>query len=251
MEINAWNDFFSHSHVITKVLLDCFNSTNLSNKICEILNASYILFYKWRLSQVDYWSTNWTQAVYYSSLEKLHGFHNRLCVCTLNIGLVFASKLFEMLQIVLLGLVLKSGSEWPHKKIYTFGDEWENSCKRSNSTHPLRPKMKHERSSGAAHIWLQRALTSAEGLPMAPFPPGFMRSDIHKPCLVYLRSFMPPSELWPSTSHLFSSLRAVLVFLSRRWRYSDGDTGCFGSCARWGPKGLPYIIHYALAHQTD
>lgn len=48
----------------------------------------------------------------------------------------------------------------------------------------------------------------------------------------------------------FSLLREVLVFLSRCWRYSDGDTGCLALVPGGGPKGLPYIIHYALAHQT-
>lgn len=44
-------------------------------------------------------------------IGKRHGFHNRLCVCIVNIGATFTSKLFEMLKIVLPGLVLDSGSE--------------------------------------------------------------------------------------------------------------------------------------------
>lgn len=74
--------------------------------------------------------------------------------CILNIGPVFICKLFEMLQIVLLGLVLKSGSEWPHRKIYTFSDECENSCKRSN-TYIIHP------NEARAFIWSNAYLISA------------------------------------------------------------------------------------------
>lgn len=86
-----------------------------------------LVILKWWLSQVHYWSTNWTQAVSYSSLENFM-VSTIDSACLLNTGPVFTSKLFEVLQIVLRGLVLKSGSEWPHKKIYTFSSEWENSC---------------------------------------------------------------------------------------------------------------------------
>lgn len=170
-------------------------------------------------------------------------------MCILNTGPVFTSKLFKMLQIVLLGLVLKSGSEWPHKKIYTFSDEWENSCKRSNSTHTLYTKMKHERSSGAAHIWLERALTSAGGLPMAAFPSGFMCSDIHNRVLyIYVllccRVSCDHQQVIFFITEGSSCVFVQTLTLFRWWHW------VFGSCASWGPKGLPYIIHYALAHQT-
>lgn len=42
--------------------------------------------------------------------------------------------------------------------------------------------------------------------------------------------------------------RACVLSIGRH--YSDGDTGS-RVCARPRPKGLPYIIHYALAHQAS
>lgn len=44
------------------------------------------------------------------------------------------------------------------------------------------------------------------------------------------------------TFSCFSCFQTLTLF--RWWCW------VFGSCAQWGPKGLPYIIHYALAHQT-
>lgn len=203
--------------------------------------------YKWWLSQVRYLSTNWTQAVSYSSLE-IFMVSTTDSSCLYWTGAVFISKLFEMLQIVLLGLVLKSGSEWPHKIIYTFSDECENSWKRSNSTRRLYTKMKHEHSSGATHICLERAPTSAGGPPMAAFPPGLMCrhiqnhvSDIY--VLLCCRVSCDHQQVIFFFAEGGSWVFVQTLTLFRWWYW------VFGSCARWGPKGLPYIIHYALTHQ--
>lgn len=136
MEINTLKGFFFLTLYWNFWIVSM--STNLSNPKYEMhqLWASSLVYL------VHYWGINWTEeSVSYSSLENFM-VSTTDCACRLNIGPVFTSKWFEMLQIVLRGLVPKSGSEWAHRKSYTFSRDRENSCKKPNSTHTLYSELK-------------------------------------------------------------------------------------------------------------
>lgn len=103
-----------------------------------------------------------------------------------------------------------------------------------------------KRSAGAKHLWLERPLTS-----VAAFPPGFVCSDIHNgvPCIYVLLCCRVKCGHQQVIFFIAEGRSAACVFVQLstlfRWWYWE-----FGSGARWGPEGLPYIIHYALAHQA-
>lgn len=166
----------------------------------------------------------------------------------MNIGPGFTSKLFEMLQIVLAGPVLKSGSEWPHRKFTLSAMNVKTAAKPQTPHTYIKPLNEGRVFDWSNTFLIRTAPNICWATPDGSLPPlGFPYITVS--CIFMFLC----AAVWAVTINKssFSLLREVLlrVFVQPltlfRWWYWE-----FGSCARWRPKGLPYIIHYALAHQA-
>lgn len=176
---------------------------------------------------------------------KLHGFHNTLCLCIykLNIGPGFTCKLFELLQIVLVGLHLKSGSEWPHRNVTLSAMNVKTAVKRPPPHIRYSPKW-----SRSVQPLITAAPHICRSVPSCLRVQGYTVHDgvLHIYVLLCCRVSCGHRQV---VFFIAEGRSAACVFVQQsalfRWWYRE-----FGSCARWGPEGLPYIIHYALAHQA-